>query len=484
MPTAILDTRLHVPRDLIQPDHFHPYQYRLRDGHTGDMYSVECFRESIDYWSFARGDMGKLREVFSDFDFIDRRISVPLKYALRFTGKLTDDQKKPLKEWIAKGYGMLRAPPRWGKTVWMAALVCKLRQRTLMMAHLIDLAQQLEETFRQFTNVNELEEACGIKLCGVLEDWSEQEPFPILTLSTYQKFAVSPRGRKVIKKWRDKFGLVMVDEAHRGHTELYTEVIQNLNAAYRCGVTATPRRKDGCHVIVQDVIGPVVTVGEGEQLPVEWSWENTEVEVPPFSNWATLWNRLVKLRRRTRKIATKVVEDVRAGHYVLVTTERLKHLADLSEMIREIDPDITVGELSGKTRNRKSFREATKRGDYQVVVAMNKIVELGYNIPRWSCFHNTLPMVNKENWYQRISRIRTPMEPAFEGDDFVKPQPLARVWRDYGHKAVYAYCNTVRAENKRLGFTCLNPEPTRKGKRKGLCTFVEVEDDGTSTTKS
>ncbi len=152
-------------------------------------------------------------------------------------------------------------------------------------------------------------------------------------------------------------------------------------------------------------------------------------------------------------------------------------MEDLEAAINKIDPDITVGKLSGRTAKRNKFRKEAKRGEYRVVIAINKIVELGYNIPRWSCFHNTLPMCNQHNWYQRISRIRTPMQPAFDGDDYEKPQPVARVWVDSGHKAVWAYKAIVKKENEKRGFTCLNPERRRTGKRKGLATFEEDDDE-------
>jgi len=482
--TAVLKNRLYVPRHAILPEHFTPFEYRLIDGYSKEAFSVRTYEEFENHYGFARGDLNKLHRVFGDrFEIEDYRSASPIKYGLKFSGTLTKEQADTLSRWIDIGYGMLQAPPRWGKTVWMTALMCKLRQRTLMLAHQEDLCNQLEETVRKFTNINELEEQHGIKLCGVLKEWDDF--FPILTLSTYQCFAVSEKGRRVLREKKDYFGLVMVDEAHRCKTEMYTDVVGVLNSAYRCGVTATPKRKDRMHVVISDVLGPVTAKAEGEQLHVRYSWEYTETEVEEFSNWTVMWNRLVKKRKRTRKIATKVVEDVRAGHFVLVTTERYTHIDDLREMIKEIDEDITIGELSGRVPDRDGFRLKAKRGDYQVVLAMSKIVELGYNVPRWSSFHNTLPMTNPENWYQRISRIRTPMEPAFDGDDYVKPDPIARVWIDAGHKAIWAYKSVVRKENDKRGFECLNPDPKPKRMRRvGAVTFVPIEEGDERTDQA
>jgi superfamily II DNA or RNA helicase len=466
-----------VPRALVQPEHFDAFTYELIDGYSKAPYRVETFEEELDRYGFHRGNLAKLRRCWPDLPFDDHRISNPHGYDLRFTGKLRDEQKRLIREWLSFGYGQIQAPPRFGKTLVCTALMTKLRQRTLMLAHLQDLCEQLEETIRAFTNINDLEAEHGVRLCGVLDEWTDF--FPIATLSTYQCFAVSARGRRVLREHAQDFGLVMVDEVHRCKTQLFTEVVTTCNAAYRCGVTATPTRKDGLHCVVNDVIGPVVCSSDGEQLPVVWSWEYTERSVKNFSNWSVMWNRLSKDPVRNRRIARKVVEDVRAGHYCLVTTERLQHIDDLKAAIHAIDPDITIGELSGKTKKRKSFRDSAKCGDYQVVIAMNKIVELGYNVPRWSCFHNTLPMTDPNNWYQRVSRIRTPWEPAFDGDDHVKPQPIARVWVDTGHPAVYAYKAVVRRVMDRLNFTCTNKErdKPKRGRRRGLVSREEIPDE-------
>ncbi len=472
MTKAILRDRLWIPRHAVRPEHFAPFQYQVVDPYTKEPYTVDTVAETLDAYGFPRGNLPKILALFSDFEIDDQRTSVPHGYKLRFTGELRGEQPMLVREWLAAGYGQIVSPPRSGKTVILTALMAKLRQRTFMLSHLEDLCHQFIETVRRFTNIEELEEQHGQKLAGVLDEWDDF--FPIVTASTYQCFAVSRTGREILDQRRDDFGLVIVDEAHRAKTELYQVVTSKLSAAYRCGVTATPDRKDRLHCIVNDVIGPVVARGVGEQLPVDWTWEHTGHEVKGFSNWGVMLNRLVKNQARNRKIARKVVEDVKAGHFVLVTTERLKHIEDLAAEIHAIDPDVTIGHLSGKTKDRENFRKAARIGEYQVVIAMNKIVELGYNIPRWSSFHNTLPMTDPNNWYQRVSRIRTPFEPAFPGDRWDKPTPVARVWADRGHPAIYAYRMIVKKKMESLGFRCVNEEPVKpRGKRKGLVSFEE-----------
>jgi len=457
---AILSNRLYVPRDQILPHHFREFTYDLYDSFNKQEFRVETFQLYPDHYGFCRGDIGKLQRVFPDFDFDDRRSIAPFPYKLKMTKELRPNQAETLSKWIGIGYGMLQAPARWGKTVWMSALVKKLKQRALMLAHVEELCHQLEETFREFTNINELEQQHGERLCGVLNEWDDF--FPILTLSTYQCFESSAVGRQILSDKRDFFGLVMVDECHRAATEVYTKVVGKLDAMYRVGVTATPTRKDNMHCIASDMLGPVRVIGVGEQLHVDYEWVYTNTEVREFSSWGTMWGRLCKAKRRNTLIAKRIVADVRNGRFVLCTTERLAHIDDIRDAIVKLDPDISIAEISGRVKGRDELRKAIKRGEYQVTIAMSKIIELGYNIPRWSTIHATLPMTNQENWYQRISRIRTPMEPAFEGDIYEKPVPLARIYIDTGHKAIWAYKATVKKVNDKFDFTCLNPDKPRE----------------------
>lgn len=440
------------------------YTYTVVDGYTKNPKVISTYVRRAGQVGFPRGDMGKLERVFGGWE--DRRVAVPHGHRFQFTGRLRGDQDRITREWIRHGYGQIEAPARFGKTWVLAAILCKLRQRAVFLTHVEDLAHQFEETLRAATNIAELEDEAGRKLLGVPES---REVFEIATLSTYQRYGIQ-NGREWLQDNRDTFGLVLVDEVHRSSADVFAHVVGSLNAAYRCGVTATPVRKSGEHVIVNDVIGPVVTTGGSEQLHVSWSYEYTERRIQPFRTWPVMHNRLCKDAVRNRFIARRVVDDVLDGHHVLVTTERVKHLDDLTAAIHAIDPDITVGVLSGRTKDRDGFRVACKRGEYQVVIAMNRIVELGYNVPRWSSFHNTLPLADPHAWYQRVSRIRTPWEPAFPGDDYVKPDPVCRVYVDTGHPVVYAYGNIVRRKMDELGFTCLNPPAKKKRGRKGFGT--------------
>ena len=64
--------------------------------------------------------------------------------------------------------------------------------------------------------------------------------------------------RRDLAPVRDRFGLVILDEAHHCPAETFKSVVQHFAARYRIGLTATPTRKDRLHPVLFDVVGPIV----------------------------------------------------------------------------------------------------------------------------------------------------------------------------------------------------------------------------------
>lgn len=61
----------------------------------------------------------------------------------------------------------------------------------------------------------------------------------------------------------------------------------------------------------------------------------------------------------------------------------------------------------GGAPNRDKLLEDMVAGKYRVIVA-NRQMLLGINVPRWTHFYNCLPSSNAPNYYQEMSRVRTP----------------------------------------------------------------------------
>jgi len=479
-PLVRMTNRLYVPEQLVTLAHKKAYTYWFGQSEYSedpdDFEVVQTFRQySNGLVGFPRGNLEKLFDTFSDFEIEDERSLVPHGFDLEFLGELRDEQKLVWRKWLAKQYGMMQLPPRGGKTALMVYAVCKLKQRSLVLAQEWSLLEQWEEEFRKFTNINELERQWAAqhgkaaKLIGSVKN-PETDVYPLVTLASWQLYQAN---MPALLKNRDQWGAVFVDEAHSAASPCFSKVVGSINSYYRIPVTATPERKDGHEVVVFDIAGPVTAVGTSEQLPVHVKVVHTGIEVPNIFGqmgrkaWASLRRRLAHNEDRNELIINRVLADYRAGHKILVCSDLIGHLKQLQGMLIEasdkfpaIYGDLKVSLLIGavKGKERKALRMDAKAGDVDVVLAYSKIVQLGWNVSPWSSLHNVLPMANEPNWYQRISRIRTPCdgcpgvgEKGCGGPACSKEAPVATIYVD-ANRVLEGCFKTQQRVHQRLGF--------------------------------
>jgi superfamily II DNA or RNA helicase len=230
--TAVLANRLWVAKRLVKPQHLHPFRYTVRERVWDDMFGafvimdreVCAYREYATKVGFHCGDLEKLRSTFRGFTFYDDRAAprLPLRgRKLKVRLKLHAEQRAAVRAWLKRGYGIIFAPVRWGKTIAAAAAAFKLGLRTIMMVDKLSLAQQWLDELRKskHTNLRKIERQLGRPLAGVLagsikpDALRKLKHFPPLTFTTFQSIhSLLKRRPKFMRRHRNDFGLVIVDE--------------------------------------------------------------------------------------------------------------------------------------------------------------------------------------------------------------------------------------------------------------------------------
>ena len=107
-----------------------------------------------------------------DIDLRDKAVHVPVeKY--KFTGTLKEGQLECIKAMGNGRRGVLKAPPRSGKTVMATVLACKLGVKTLILASQVDWLNGFKETFIGSKTQKALTtlDPKRIKLCKTLDDF-------------------------------------------------------------------------------------------------------------------------------------------------------------------------------------------------------------------------------------------------------------------------------------------------------------------------
>jgi superfamily II DNA or RNA helicase len=431
-------------------------------------------RKVIGLW---RGDLLLLREVLGKrFRFADKRDIVTASYPISFTKELWGHQKEAIRDW-AKGKhgGMVKAPARSGKTVIGAYITVRLGLKTLILCHQDDLLDQFLETFKEFTDYKKAAKIAGQPIIqkarkGNIVNLVERDVDIIL--STYQTF-ITKLGKGRLDQVKNKFGLVIVDEAHLVGANLYSKVTTNINSFLRLGLTATPDRKDGRDILAKYALGPVTASVAPKELVGNGYLIYTQQSVGQWAYWPTMVRRLVNKKARNEIIVSYALKDLADGHKLIMITDRRVHAQILAEMLIKYKarPQILYRGV-----NRKKILRLARQGKLPVIIATRKIARFGLNVPPWSAYYCLTPINNPPNFYQEFSRVRTPHEG--------KKDPIVRVFVD-NFKASYACGNTCARVLKEQGFTVkkesydeglLSKVLKRKGKKSKVWSKFDLLD--------
>ena len=426
-PIAHLDYRLFVPKNAVTQDMLDAFEDIIPDffsqiDENGDLRDNRDLR-LVHYkihpegWvSFSRGDLAKIKDIiFPYVNINDCRAVHPLKVCPQWLGvrkdngdivSLHDNQISTISKLLHAGYGQLQAPPRYGKTVCMSNIITQIQQKTLVLAHQVELLHQFEERFRACTNIEELERKAGHRLIGICTKAEEFNQY-IVCAATWQGFLEGNSSHTLLPSLKNAFGCVMVDEAHRAASECFSKVVAQFNPRFRFGFTATPERKDGLEAVVENIIGPVVASGDVNQLPMRIRPVYTGF-TPVFERWYAYERQIRDANPRNKLILKLVAEDVAAGHSVLVVCTRKEHIKNLVDTLNR-KFNIPAEGWYSDVKDRAGVLGRAKSGATKVIVAMRSML-LGLNVPRWSSIHIVVPSNNPFNFYQEFARVRTPNE--------------------------------------------------------------------------
>jgi superfamily II DNA or RNA helicase len=433
-PTIILADKLIVPTHLVPINALSDFVATLKDSDGEDInlqFYEHDFQEGVT--RFQRGNTKLIKKHFSKYNIEDQRSTAKMEYEIQFTKELYESQKKVVEIVLAgDGSGVIQAPPRFGKTVVMTYLTCKLGYKTIFVSHQIDLSKQALKTFWKMTNILEVEEKVGRPLAGLVNKWSDLDKFQIAFLP-YQKFIKNDNSWEKLKEYSSNFGLVFVDESHRSNAPRYSEVVGSFNSRWRMGVSATPKIKSKMDIVSKFTLGPVIAKGEANQIPCQVRIVKTGVVIPyRCTNIKTFFMSMLDFlqhhQQRNDYIADYIATYARAGHYCIAVSERLNMLDYITKKLKDDGFRVAAFHNSAlKTKkDREDVLQKARSGEVQILMA-NRSMVLGLDIPRLTTFFNLTPSANQPNYYQELSRVRTPYPNKLMSYiiDFVDFHPIA-----------------------------------------------------------
>lgn len=350
----------------------------------------------------------------------------PIK-PFKLTVKPYTYQIEAVRDFFKLERGVIDSPPRTGKTFMGAMAVRRLKVKTLVIAHQRDWLDNFKETFvgsdssKAMTNIHPKR----VGFCKKVEDFEKYD----VCFATFQQF-FSKSGQKVLKKIKNLFGLLIVDEIHQAPATVSARVLATFPARYRLGLTGSPDRKDQRFPLVSNILGPVAHRVERKTLRprVELLYTGLDFDIKSGSPAAFTYmiTRMEAHKERRDMLIKKAIAMAEAGHFVLLPVSRVKSVQEYVRLInQEAEEDWARPFLGGmKKELRKKTIDDARKYKFRILVGNISLISTGLNIPRascliYACFSNNLPKAT-----QRFARVLTEMEG--------KPDPVIVLVLDEG----------------------------------------------------
>jgi superfamily II DNA or RNA helicase len=333
--------------------------------------------------------IGRLDLIPDDYEIVDKRIYNPVhfpefKFKLRKQQQIVYDQ--------VEDNCLINANVSWGKTFMGVALATKLKQKTLVITHTVNLRDQW---------VKEVKKTLGIQ-AGIIGGVNKKPVFDhegrIITISNVQTL------RKHIKDLRKEFGLIIMDEVHHAPANIFTECVDGMAARYKIGLSATLRRKDYLHVLIPDYFSRTIYKPPKEnQMQPEVFMFQTDI---PFSSnnmipWANKVNELCDRPEYVDLITSISERFADLGHTVLTVSDRTEFLDRCAN--RNRDRSVMI---IGTTENRDELHKELERKERDILYGSISIYKEGISLDYLSCLVLAAPTNNDPLLEQLIGRIQ------------------------------------------------------------------------------
>jgi len=312
--------------------------------------------------------------------------------------KFRPDQISLINNAVEKRRGLLIAPTGSGKTIVAAGIISNFIDegiKVLFLCHTLSLLNQTEKEFKKM-GLNTSKTGAGeIDLSGQI------------VIAMMQTF-----GKLDPKTYRDKFDIVIVDEAHHisSETGTYHKILKNVLAPIRFGFTATPPTNPEAKLVCEGLIGPIIgetTMKEGKEKEFLSEPKVRLVSVPKKDSlqdmrlYKDIYDAgIVNNRVRNRMIANIVEEYNKEGKTCLVYVNRIEHLDMLMNMGNDSWEKV-LGETEGELR--ESLRNRLNSKNIKCIVTTTVWKE-GVNIPSLDVIINAAGGKSEISILQTIGR--------------------------------------------------------------------------------
>jgi len=357
-----------------------------------------------------RGMRGQLMEMVSNYDpkIIDKRALHNYKDYGSSSIKYRPYQEKAVTTLMSYDEGMFVAPAGSGKTVVGLSMVPLFGQTALWLTHTRQLAIQALDRIGEFLPLLKESDV------GLLGDgkWKLGDVITVGLIPTLV------RRMKELYEMRNRFGLVVLDEAHHCPASTFLKVVSALNPYFLYGLTATPYRRDRLDPLMFQCIGPAIVTIPVNEVEVDGGVIMPTVIYRTYDSQAVYHNRIQKIlkenivnnARRNHMIVGDVLREAVRGNYCIVLTDRKVHADMLYDLISTgwEKTGVATGNYSKKYVQEQAARLNDK--EITVLVCTFALLGEGFDVPFLNRAFIAMPFRAEGKVEQLIGRVQRTAE--------------------------------------------------------------------------
>lgn len=318
-------------------------------------------------------------------------------------------QFSPIIDLITKSdEGLLVAPPGSGKTVIGLSVIPLVGQPTLWLTHTKRLAKQAVERAEFFLPSLQKEDYGFIGA----SKWGVGNLFTVALVQTLI------RREKELNDLKNRFGLVILDEAHHCPADTFLKVISRLNPYYLYGLTATPYRRDRLEVVMFQTLGEATAVIKVEDVEKHGGIVVPKVRYRTVNSKSVMSSNVPQIitqhiinnDKRNHMIVGDVLREAIQGNFCIVVSDRKAHCETLHSLISMSWPKtgIATGDYSEKYQD-----EQVKRyydGEITVLITTFALLGEGFDVDFLNRAFITTPFRAEGKVEQLVGRIQRSAE--------------------------------------------------------------------------
>ena len=344
------------------------------------------------------------------------------KLNISFKGELRGSQIPAVDSMLENDIGILHAATAFGKTVVCCDMIAKRGVSTLILVDRADLMNQWLKRLDEFLDIDEELPEYQTKtgrtrkrktLIGNLQG-AHDTLTGIVDVAMIRSLKKKDGFHPMLKEYSQ----VYFDECHHAASDSAIEVLQEINAKYVYGVTATPKRGDGKEKINEFLLGPIRYRFTAKDRAEEQNIDHlvyprfTRTVKPHHLSKTPYGNDAFELIRnndvRDDQIIKDVVACIQAGRTPVVLTKYVDHAKKLAERLKAYaDRLILLTGANGTKARRAQVEELNNVDDSDslILVGTGSLLGEGFDFPRLDTLFMATPVSGENVVEQYVGRL-------------------------------------------------------------------------------